>query len=111
MQSRKKSNKNKTITGIAANLQLKAVSKFSYLYITRLDKDITVEDLRQHLQQFNYKEVICDKMNSKHPEIYSSFRVGVPSHQLEQLRKPENWPMGALVNTFFWRKKLELKTP
>lgn len=107
VQTRKRSNKNKTVTGTAANMQLKAVSKFSYVYVTRLDKDITVDDVKRHLNQINFKEVICDKMNSKHPEIYSSFRVGVPSYRIEQLKNPENWPVGALVNTFFWRMKPE----
>ncbi|KAK9675206.1 hypothetical protein QE152_g40550 [Popillia japonica] len=36
-------------------------------------------------------------MKSKRPDIYSSFRVGVPSQRLNELKDPENWPIGAYI--------------
>lgn len=102
---RKTSNKNKTITGSATNSNIKAITKYSYLYVTRLEKDVTSENIINYLKELEFNDVICDKMNSKRPDIYSSFRIGVPAPILDKLKDCKIWPVGTYVNTFFWKMK------
>lgn len=104
-RQRKSNSKGNTITGTAPSSNLKAITKYNYVYVTRLDKTTSVEDIVGYLKEKNFLNVICDKMSSKKPDVYSSFRVGVPFNEINKLKEPEVWPMGAYVNTFFWKMK------
>lgn len=101
VQKRKHVNKRRTITESAHNVHLRAVSKYSYLYVTRLEKDITTDSILTYLTENKFMDAVCDKMKPKRSEIYSSFRISVPSHRLESLKNPELWSEGALINHFF----------
>ncbi|KAK9731533.1 hypothetical protein QE152_g13617 [Popillia japonica] len=104
--NRRKNTKPRTvIMGLGTNTKLKAVMKYSYLYISKLDKDTTVEDIIKYLEGKNFSEIKCDKMNSKRPDIYSSFRLGVLQNRLLELKDPNIWPLGTYVNNFFWKMK------
>lgn len=106
VRRRQKANyKSKTIKGSALSSNLKAIVKFNHVYVTRLDKTITVEDINKYLNEKGFAVVNCEKMNSKRPDIYSSFRVGVPVNDINKLKQADIWPVGAYVNTFFWRMK------
>lgn len=100
---RKKFSKSRIITGSAVTSTLKAITKNKYLYVTRLEKAITTEEIINYLKEKNFTEIVCEKMNSKRPDIYSSFKIGGPERIIEDLKQPEIWPVGAYVNPFLWR--------
>lgn len=100
---KKYSNKRNITVGAGTNSKLKAVVKYMYLYISKLDKDTTVNDVEKYLKYMNFNDFKCDKMESKRPDVYSSFRIGVPSHLLEKIKNPDLWPVGCYINRFFWK--------
>lgn len=102
---KRKTNKNtrsqNTIKGVANTSDLVAATRFIHLHVYWLNKDTTVEKLKSYLNNKNFKQVICEKLNSRRPEEYASFKVSVPTTDLDAIRKPEIWPVGACVNRFF----------
>ena len=103
VQRRRTSKKSKSIMGSATTTSVKAATKVSYLYVTRLDKDTTVEELIDYLKAKSFLEISCEKMTAKRPDLYSSFKVGAPIHQINALKAPEIWPAGVYINRFFWK--------
>ncbi|KAK9702446.1 hypothetical protein QE152_g29934 [Popillia japonica] len=70
---RKLNNKNKTIKGSASNTQLKAVTKYSYLYVTRLDKDVTADLTTIVAGDFNIDFLKSDQKCKQFLHILDSF--------------------------------------
>lgn len=102
-KNKKSLNKGKVTVGAALNTNIKAIVNYSYLHISKLDKNTTIEDIEEYLKSLKFSDFKCDKLVSKRPDIYSSFRVGVPPHLLDRLKNPETWPLGTFINRFFWR--------
>lgn len=49
---------------------------------------------------------ICEKINSKKPDIGSTLRLSFPTQYLSQVMESEFWPEGVIVNKFFMRRRL-----
>lgn len=58
------------------NKLIQGVPKQVALYVYRTDKNTTIEPLTNHLKG-NFPEVLVEAITSKHPEIYSSFKVTI----------------------------------
>ena len=90
------------IQGSASNIVLKGTPKFAHLHVSRLDKDTTQEVVLQYLRTSGFSTAECEKVISKYPDRYSSFKISVPFAQLNEVKKPDLWPSGACINPFLW---------
>ncbi|KAG8256097.1 hypothetical protein J6590_076838 [Homalodisca vitripennis] len=89
--------KKKSLFWVVGKLEL--TSKLS---ITRFE----AEDLKSFLTNTrNFTDVSVEKLTSRYPEVYSSFKVGLPSSSIEEAFSPQFWPKGTFVNKFFTRKE------
>lgn len=83
--------------------KLKGVPKVISLHVYRLDPETTVENLIHYLKP-SFPEVLCEKLNSKHPESYSSFKVNLYEEHLEQALDPNLWPRNCCVRRFLYMR-------
>ncbi|KAG5883414.1 hypothetical protein JTB14_031302 [Gonioctena quinquepunctata] len=63
------------------------------------------DELKKMLEP-NFPEVLCERHNSKHPDLYTSMKVTIKHENLRKAWKGEVWPNGALVSNFLWKRKL-----
>ncbi|KAJ8948139.1 hypothetical protein NQ317_000182 [Molorchus minor] len=83
---------------------VKGVPKLVSLHVYRINKNTTTDELTTLLKD-NFQEVVCEQINSKHPEIYSSFKVSILEDNFAKAMNPNVWPYGACVSRFFRPKK------
>ncbi|CAG9815964.1 unnamed protein product [Phaedon cochleariae] len=70
----KKNRKRKNLIVGENTEKIKGVPKFTYLHVCRVDPATTSQDLICQLKTV-FPEVTCESLNSKHPTIYSSFKL------------------------------------
>lgn len=80
--------------------EIKGVAKYHHFHVYRLEPSMTTEKLVNYIKSKNISEVTCDKLSSKYPDVYSSFKVSVPETFASQVTLPETWPEGVCVNRF-----------
>lgn len=78
----------------------------SHLHVTRLGPETTIADLQDFFNKNSY-EVSIEKLNSRKPELYSSFKIALPSDHLDEVMNPTFWPVGVAVNRFFMKRRQE----
>lgn len=83
--------------------EIKGAVQFSHFHVFRLEPNITANSLINYLNSKNINEVTCEKLNSKHPAEYSSYKVSVPTKYAEEIMKPETWPENVCINRFLQR--------
>lgn len=98
---RRKKTTIRTIHGSSNNAPLKGVPKLCHLHVYRLDPAVTSKDVLEYLQQKGFDSILCESMESKYPDIYSSFKVTCIADQLDAVKDPAIWPRGTCINTFF----------
>lgn len=79
--------------------KLKGVPKITSLHVYRLDPETTTDCLVANLKS-SFPEISCEKLNSKHPESYSSFKVNLYEKHLERASDPDLWPTDCCVRRF-----------
>lgn len=94
----------KYIVGALTENGVKTIDKNAYLHVFKTHPDLTTDELKTLLVT-RFPEVIVEKLNSKHPLKYSSFKITINFDNLEHAMKPDVWPRGAWVNRFFHGKK------
>nr|CAI5831234.1 unnamed protein product [Callosobruchus analis] len=108
---RRRPRRNNVIVGNREDPNVKGVPSFTELHVYRLSKNTTVQSLTTFLKE-NLPEVICEQMNSKHPDLYSSFKVKIHSKNFNIAMDPKLWPSGACVNRFLsLRRKNPMTVP
>ena len=106
----KKSRSINTIVGKSKEYStVKTIPKFIHLHVYRLSPDTTEDNLRTLLLN-KFPEVMCEKMLSKHPKVYSSFKVSVYETHHDLIMNPEVWPTGACVNRFLYLRQKSTTT-
>ncbi|PSN36638.1 hypothetical protein C0J52_22293 [Blattella germanica] len=80
--------------------KLKGVSKTISLHVCRLIPNAEEEDVIEYLKT-TYPVLSCLKLNSRQPDIYSSFKVDIAEDNLEIVLNPTIWPAKARVRRFF----------
>lgn len=70
------------------------------LHVARIAPDVQPTDLEQFLRD-SFPEVVCESLQSKHPQIYSSFKVKIVATHYEKAMNPALWPINAQVRRFF----------
>lgn len=78
----------------------KRVTKFVDFHIFRCPLDMTCEKMIEYLHSKNIIGIKCEKMQSKYPEVYCSFKVPVPANLQKNLIDPEVWPEYVGVDRF-----------
>ncbi|XP_031340963.1 uncharacterized protein LOC116169076 [Photinus pyralis] len=84
----------------ASGDSLKGVVKRLNYHVARLHPDTNIDTLKNHLITKQIPDVIIEQLKSKHPDLYSSFKVSIPPELQEKLLSPTTWPMGCLRNKF-----------
>lgn len=75
-----------------------------HYHATNFDKDVSDDALQDYLSTFA-PNVRVEKLSSRYPERYASFKVSVPPDEAECILKCEIWPSRVKVNKFFPSKK------
>lgn len=107
----KRYRKSNIIYGTAeSNCNIKAVAKYAHLHVYRLDPKLSLEEMDDYLKSQNISNAKLEKLPSKRPEEYSSFRVSVPMDIMNDVKNPSLWPKDACINRFFFhRPKKDVK--
>lgn len=111
---KKKRRNNTTMVGTGVNglddstCLLKAAPNLFYCHIYQLDPMTSEEDLASYLKTM-FKEASCVKLESKYPDRYASFKVGIYEKNVESLLRPTIWPEGTKINRFFHLKKRKVE--
>lgn len=103
---RKKSYRNnkRSITGSCDSIELKAVPKKSFLFVSRIRPNTDKSALKAHLVQY-FPEAEVEDLTSSYPEVYKSFKVIVNQTSFEDALDSSKWPSGAYVTKFFRKYK------
>lgn len=102
--SRRNNARNNPIIGSSHNSKFQAAPRLSFLHVYKLHPDTTATQLKEYLQPL-LPEVECDKMESRYPKYYSSFKITINESNLEKAQDPSIWPAGVHVNRFIHPKK------
>lgn len=107
--SNNKINKRKTVVyGTAdTNCTIKAVSRYKHFHVFRLDPELSTDVLADYIRTKNVPGARVEKLKSKYPDEYSSFRVSVPDSHANDILDPSFWPKNTCVNRFFFRDLLK----
>lgn len=95
----------KTIVGSNSNSNgnsntIKAAPNMKYFHVSRVDPSTTTANMLQFLKG-NFMNVSCTQLKSKHPDEYSSFKVGVSAENVDKLLEPTRWAQGIKISKFF----------
>lgn len=83
---------------------LRAAKTSRPFHITKLHPETTSEDLIGFLKPI-LPEVKVEKLDSLHPEAYSSFKIVAYEENQDRILDPSIWPAGCKINRFFFREK------
>ena len=84
------------------NIKLKVSEAVTmkHFHVTNWHPDTLEIDLDQYLKAFS-SQIRVEKLNSRRPQDYASFKISVPISEAQKLMLPEIWPVGIRVNQFF----------
>lgn len=85
---------------------IETVPKKLSLHVSRIKPGTTEKQMEAFVQQF-FPEAMCELLDSRYPQQYTSFKVTLYSKNMEAALTPQKWPRGALVNKFF-RKRVQM---
>lgn len=95
------------VEGTCTNSSVKAVGKNAWIYATRLDKETTANQIQTLLSSIC--EVKCEKLNLRHSEKWSSFKICAPFHFKDTIINGNIWPSGAQIGRYFFPKETSIK--
>lgn len=94
--------KRQFVEGTNKDSSIKAVNKNAWIFVTRLDKETTANQIEALLSSIC--EVKCEKLNLRHNEKWSSFRICAPFHLKDRITDGNIWPSGAQIGRYFFPK-------
>lgn len=106
-EGRRKKSRTIVGTGNASNAKtkfIKAAPSMTYFHVFKLDPSVTAEDIVHYLRP-QFPEATCNKLTSKYPDEYSSFKVGVFENNASMFLEPSRWATGTRINKFFHPRK------
>lgn len=87
-----------------------AVTKRAWLHISRMKPEVDCEHIRRHLcQKFPGEEFIIDRIQGIEKASSIAFRVGADFKLLDDLNRPETWPIGVIVKRFRFLRRYDEK--
>lgn len=101
LESDKAETKRKPILGTKTDgeIKLKAASKKSWIFVSRLDTSISKDNVEEYLVKSNITDYICIELKPKY-ENYKSFKIGVNDDSADLVLNPDFWDEGVLVKEF-----------
>lgn len=88
--------------------KVKGVPKTIDLHVYRIYPNTTAEDLADMLKP-HFEEVVTEALESRNPDIYSSFKVTIFRDNFEKAMDATLWPKNSCVRRFLYiRKKNDL---
>lgn len=90
--------------GTGSSTKLKQADRHAFLHVYNLHPSTEEKDIIENLSLICDK-VVCEKLNAKHPDLYSSFKLTVPFERLEEVSDPDNWPCNVRISRFFLGRK------
>lgn len=105
-KSKKFNDRSSIIVGNNRNVShdLKGVPKQVDLHVYRLSPNIDANILTSFLKD-DFPEVTCSPLTSKHPELYSSFKVRIFEKHFKKAMDPALWPEDACIQRFLYLGK------
>lgn len=97
-------------SGMFKENKISGVGQMHHFHVFRVDPSRTADDVREHLADLQLTPCEVVPLKSKHPEVYSSFKVSIPAHYSKTLMSAGSWPPGVEVKKFFLtreRKSIE----
>ncbi|CAH1099601.1 unnamed protein product [Psylliodes chrysocephalus] len=90
-----------TGSGITTNCSLKAAIRtvYKHLHVTNMDPATSEQELLTYLKGV-VPSIRVEKLNSRFPDDYASFKVSAPINDHHQLLVPEIWPEKVMINEF-----------
>lgn len=82
---------------------LKSAVIYKSLHVYKLQASTSEEEVIQYLKNRGFMGVKCEKLNSRRPDEYSSFKVSVTDTDYDKLNCEETWPTGVRFNHFLHR--------
>lgn len=70
-------------------------------HVYRLDPKCSTENVEDFLKSNAIDQYQVEKLQSKFPNDYSSFKVAVPEGLQQKFTDPEIWPENVKINRFF----------
>lgn len=84
---------------------LKTVDRRDFLFVSRISPEYETDDMLNFLTEVRKcTNITVEKLTSRYPEAYSSFKVGFPSSFFKNAFSADFWPKGTFVNRFFVKK-------
>ena len=90
-------------TDVTSKDKLQGVPKFISLHVYSIAPDTEAVTVNDFLKP-KFPEVIVEKLSSRNPSLYSSFRVDISGNNLEAALEANLWPSNACVRRFFHPK-------
>lgn len=93
-----------------SELNLIPVQPRKWIFLSRLNKTVTDEQIHHHINQFlKIKGANPIRMPEKTVNgiecDYASYRISTPESYFNTLVNPQSWPPGLLVQEFIWRQR------
>lgn len=98
-----KNKKNTAIYGTTENTSIKGVHSYIHYHVCKLEPTVRAEDIIEYLKEKNILNVKCEKITSRRPDEYSSYKVSVPYIYKENILDPQLWPANVCINPFLLR--------
>lgn len=83
---------------------IRAATTYKFFHVTKLHPETTAEELAKFLKS-DLPKVRVEKLDSLHPESYSSFKIAVSEANEKKILNPSLWPSGCRINRFFHARK------
>jgi len=93
-------------SGVEEINTLKAIEKNAWIYVTRLSRDTTEQQVITHLAKIC--KVECTKLQLKNSSQFASFKICAPFAKKDSILDGKIWPRGTLINRYYFpRTKTE----
>lgn len=102
--SRKQKRKNRSPLVVGNCAEVQGVERMRAFHVSRLRPDTTAESLRDFLKG-RFSSVECERLQSRYPDSYASFKVLIPSSEYDKVQIADNWPNYASIHHFFQKRK------
>lgn len=103
-RSTRRHNQSLVVGSNTGDSSVEGIEKFSAFHVSNL-KPETTEVNHQNLLKNHFTSVRCERLTSKYPDSYSSFKVLIPKSEYEKALNGSNWPNRASVHRFFVPRK------
>lgn len=105
---KKKRKRSLVVGNNTVNMSVKGVPKTIDLHVYRVDTQTTVTELAAFLRP-NFPEVICESLESRYPDLYTSYKVTIFEEHFKKAMDPQFWPKGACVQRFLVMRKKKME--